>query len=140
MQELKQMVGVCGDLKVGINEQGIIAEKKARDWLRRKSYYNLQQIDWFVKKDTGEYFIVEAKHRELFKPPPFLGTGLDIKQLKLRIQIYKDLKIDTLLLVFVEDKYYYQFLSILEQTEYFDTKNNIRIYDIVHFNKSINEI
>lgn len=123
-------------MKVGINEQGILAEKKAREWLRGKNYYNLQQIDWLVKKNTGEYFIVEAKHRELYEPPPFWGTGLDIKQLKLRTQILKDLNIDTLLLVFTEKNYYYQYLSILEKTAYIDTKNKIRIYDIEHFNKS----
>ena len=115
-------------------EEGIEGEKKARSFLRTKGIFNMQQIDWLIKKD-GKYCIVEVKEKELYNPPPFFGTGLDIKQIKLRTQIYNDLNIDTILLVFIKNtsRIYYQYLSILERTDYFDTKNGIRIYNINAF-------
>jgi hypothetical protein len=121
---------------VSITIDGITAEKLAREWLIKKKIFNLQQLDWICKYNN-KYFIVEVKSRELYKPPPFLGTGLDIRQLKLRNQLFIDLKIDTLLLIFEKDtnNIYYEFLSKLEKTKYFDTKNKIRIYNIINFRK-----
>ena len=96
----------------------------------------MQQLDWIVKHEN-RYFIVEVKHRELFEPPPFYGTGLDISQLERRRQLFDDLGIDTILLVMTKDKTYYQnIFSYLEKHEYFDTKNNIRIYNIKGFKES----
>jgi len=121
---------------VGIEKEGILAEKKARLWLKKKGINNLQQIDWFFKSDkNNKYYCVESKSRELFEPPPFLGTGLDINQLKLRQQLLKNLGIDTILLIFEKNtnNVYWQFLSILEKSEYIDTKNRIRIYNIKSF-------
>ena len=117
---------------MGINEQGIEAEKKGRLFLKSKGMHNLQQIDWLFKYND-QYFAAEIKHRELFEPPPFFGTGLDLSQLKLRKQLYEDLGIDTYLIVFVGDTVYSERLSVLEKGEYFDTKNGIRIYDIKSF-------
>ena len=73
----------------------------------------------------------------MYNPPPFVGTGLDIRQVKLRTQIFKDLGIDTILLVFEKNtnNVYSGFLSKLEATKYFNTKNNIRIYNIENFKK-----
>lgn len=107
---------------MGISQDGILAERKARQWLKNKGINNLQQIDWLFKS-KNKYFCVESKSRELFKPPPFLGTGLDIIQLKLRKQLLKDLDIDTILLVFEKntDNIYWQFLSKLEKGNYTDT-------------------
>lgn len=124
---------------MSITTEGIKAEKQARLWLKDKGVYDIQQFDWFIKKN-GKYFIVEVKNRELFEPPPFTGTGLDISQLKRRKQIYEDLGIDTYLLVFVKNSndIYWQRLSVLEKTKYFDTKNNIRIYNIKEFKSSPN--
>ncbi len=122
-----------GGMKVGITEQGINAEKLGRTWLKNHGHDNIQQLDWIVKYEN-KYFIVEVKQRELFKPPPFLGTGLDIRQLKLRKQLFEDLNIDTLLLVFVDNKIYWQWISNLEKTKYFNTRNNIRVFNIDHFN------
>jgi len=68
---------------MSLTTDGIEAEQKARLFLKSKGLNNLQQIDWLLKKD-GEYYIFEVKQRELFEPPPFEGTGLDIKQIKLR--------------------------------------------------------
>jgi hypothetical protein len=118
---------------VSIIFEGIEGEKKAREWLLVHGYNNIQQFDWFVKT-RGKYFIIECKWRELFEPPPFQGTGLDIKQIERRRQIYIDLDIETILLVFTKCEIYYQKLfSVLEKTEYYDTKNKIRIYNISNF-------
>ena len=86
-------------------------------------------------KHKDKYYAVEVKVKELFEPPPFLGTGLNIKQIELRKQLYYDLDIDTLLLIFDKnsDKVYYNYLSKLEKTKYFDTKKGIRIYNIENF-------
>jgi len=119
---------------MGITEEGIEAEKRGRAFLRSKGIYNVQQIDWLCK--IGEkYYAVEVKHRELFEPPPFQGTGLDIRQLELRRQLLTDLDIDTYLIVFLKDTnmVYWQLLSVLEAGNHFDTKNNIRIYPIENF-------
>jgi hypothetical protein len=101
-----------GEMKVGIETEGILAEKAARRWLKNKGVNNLQQIDWLFRSNKNKkYYCVESKSRELFKPPPFLGTGLDITQLKLRLQLLKDIGIDTLLLVFEKNtkNIYWQF-------------------------------
>lgn len=98
--------------------------------------YKLQRPDWLAKRNGG-YIIIEVKERELFKPPPFLGTGLDIKQLRLREEARKDLDLRTFLMVFEKDtlNVYGQFLDVLEQGQYYDTRNQIRIYPIRNFNK-----
>jgi len=122
---------------MSITEQGIDAEKKARLFLKKKGMHNIQQIDWLLKYKK-KYFIIEVKNRELYEPPPFLGTGLDIRQLNLRREIFLNLKIDTILLVFSGDFIYWQSLfTVLEKTKYFDTKNKIRIYDILKFKKEL---
>jgi len=125
---------------MSITTQGLEAEKKARKILIQSGYTNIQQLDWLVKHN-GKYFAVEVKHRELFKPPPFTGTGMDIKQIERRRQIFEDLKIDTLYFAIVGDELYYNWLfTVLEKTEYFDTKNGIRVYNIIHFKKSTQKV
>ena len=119
---------------MGINDDGLIAERKGRLFLKSKGIHNIQQIDWLCNI-KGKYYAVEVKHRELFKPPPFWGTGLDISQLLLRKQLLKDLGIDTVLLVFIKNSttVYWESLSKLEAGKYFDTRNNIRIYPLENF-------
>lgn len=121
---------------MSITQDGIDAEKEARLFLNAKGIYDIQQFDWFIKKEN-KYYIIEVKNRELFKPPPFWGTGLDIAQIKKRIQVFNDLGIDTILLVFEKDteNIYFAYLSKLEKTIYYDTKNKIRIYNIENFKK-----
>lgn len=115
--------------------QGIEAEKKARTLLKKHGWF-IQQLDWIGKKND-RWVIFEVKDKELFQPPPFLGTGLDKSQIYLRNQLLKDLGLQTILLVFIKntEDVYYQYLDILESGEYFDTKSNIRIYPIKNFNK-----
>ena len=125
-------------MKVGINEEGIKAERLGREFMLKRGIRNHQQLDWIYKHE-GSYKIIEVKSRELFNPPPFSGTGLDIRQLDLRKQIYQDLGIDTTLLVFEKctRNVYYQDISILMKGKYFDTRNKIRIFPIVNFNKEV---
>ena len=118
---------------MSLTTEGIYAEKKARELLKRNGY-QLQQADWIGKKD-GKYTIFEVKERELFAPPPFLGTGLDKSQVYLRTQLLEDLGLRTYLIVFEKNtsNVYGQWLDKLEQTTYFDTKNGIRVYNIKEF-------
>jgi hypothetical protein len=118
---------------MSLTMEGIEAEKMARPILIEMGY-SLQQLDWIGKKD-GQWTVFEVKHRELFNPPPFLGTGLDKRQLGLRTELSNDLGLRTYLLVFIKNSQdvYGQFLDVLEQGEWFDTKNSIRIYKIDNF-------
>lgn len=124
-------------MKVGINEEGIKAEKLGRNWLISKGLYNHQQLDWIYRTDAGKYGIIEVKSRELFKPPPFWGTGLDKRQIDLRQQLYKDLGMQTILLVFESGtkNIYWQSLQKLLKGESFRTRNNIIIFPIENYNK-----
>ena len=38
----------------------------------------------------NKYYVVEVKHKEMFNTPPLMGQGLDIRQVKARMQFYKD--------------------------------------------------
>jgi len=121
---------------MSITLEGIEAEGKARTLLQNQGF-DIQQLDWIGKKN-GKWLIFEVKQRELFQAPPFDGTGLDIKQIDLRRKLYNDLLIDTYLIVYEKGtkNIYGQFLfGVLEETEYFDTKNKIRIYNLKNFKK-----
>jgi hypothetical protein len=120
---------------LSITTDGIEAEKKARLLLKERGWL-VQQIDWIGKKDD-KWVIFEIKQRELYTPPPFLGTGLDKSQLFLRNELLKDLGLRTMLIVFVKNTkdVYCQYIDILEAGEHFDTKNNIRIYPIKNFKR-----
>jgi len=119
---------------VSITLEGIEAEKKARLLLKKRGW-QIQQLDWIGKK-KNKWVVFEIKNRELFKPPPFLGTGLDKRQIFLRNELLKDLGLRTMLVVFIKDSddIYFQYLDILEKGKYFDTKNKIRIYPIMNYN------
>ena len=120
---------------MSILEQGIEGEKLARLILKDKfKVDNIFQADWIVLKN-GKYYVIEVKHKQLFKSPPFDGQGLDIRQVNARIKFYKDTGIRCLFLVMDKDtgKVYWQWLDVLEYTEHFTTRNNIRIYNITKF-------
>lgn len=94
------------------------------------------QADWLVKAN-GKWYVVEVKHKELFRPPPFYGQGLDIRQAIQRMKFYKDTGVRCLFLVIERPSgdIYWQWLDILEETDYFDTRNRIRVYNIECFKK-----
>jgi len=118
---------------MSITIEGIEAEKKARLLLKKHGWY-IQQLDWIGKKNN-QWVIFEIKNRELFQPPPFVGTGLDISQIYLRNNLLKELQLRTMLIVFIKgtDDIYYQYLDILEKDKYFDTKNGIRIFPLTSY-------
>lgn len=119
-----------------IIKQGIDGEQKARRFLRTQGITNIQQLDLMIEVER-KYYVIEVKVRDLFNPPPFYGTGLDIKQIKLRLQLYKDTGFETILLVLEKntDNIYMQKLLKLEEGKYYDTRNGIRIYPIENFVK-----
>jgi|WetSurMetagenome_2_1015567.scaffolds.fasta_scaffold562686_2 hypothetical protein len=120
---------------MSITLQGIEGEKKARlflqDIVKTKSMF---QLDWLFEY-RGSYFCLEVKNKELFKPPPFYGHGLDVRQILTRLKFYKKTGIRCLFLVFDSNNTYYQWLDVLDNTRHFTTINNIRIYNIDYFKK-----
>ena len=120
-----------------MTQQGIDGEQKGYKLIRELlPSMELQQLDLLGKMDD-KYIAFEIKQRELYSPPPFAGTGLDIAQLKRRLQLQEDLDIRTYMIVFVTgtDDVYGQYLDKLEEGLHFDTKNGIRIFDIANFIK-----
>ena len=102
----------------------------ARCFLKSRNIDNLFQADWIVVKDN-KYYVIEVKHKEKFRAPPFDGHGLDIRQVRARQKFYEDTGIRCLFLVFDFDRtIYYGWLDELEHGEHFDTKNGVRIYNI----------
>ena len=110
-------------------------ERKAL-WMLKEFGYEVQRLDWIGKKNN-EYTIFEIKERELFRPPPFLGTGLDQRQVYLRTQILNDLGMRTRIVVYEKgtNNIYHQYLDVLEAGKHYDTKNKIRIYPIENYKK-----
>ena len=117
---------------MGIIEAGIEGERLALDVLM-KAGFKCFQPDWIVFKN-GRYFIVEVKNQEAFEPPPFKGHGLPIWQVESRKNFLTITGIDTILLVKDSHGWMYQFLSVLEDDNFFDTiKSKRRIYPIDNF-------
>ena len=91
------------------------------------------QADWLVEKN-GKYYVVEVKHKEMFKAPPFDGHGLDIRQVRARMRFYSITGIRCLFLVIdMDGQIYWQWLDALEEGQKFDTKKGVRIYSIDGF-------
>lgn len=119
---------------MSINDIGKEGERMARLILKNTfKVDSLMQADWMCEKD-GTWYCVEVKHKEPFEPPPFKGHGLQAYQADMRMRFYKEMKIRCLFLVVdMDGTIYWQWLDELEKTEYFTTRNGIRIYDIKHF-------
>lgn len=121
---------------MSINDIGKVGEKLARDVL--KEWFRVDRIfqaDWMIKKD-GKWYVVEVKHKEMFKPPPFYGHGLDIRQVKARMEFWHDTDIRCLFLVIdLDGTVYWQWLDVLEDTPHIDTRNKVRVYNIDYFKK-----
>jgi hypothetical protein len=122
---------------MSITTIGIQGENIARRVLKEIfGVKDIFQADWLVKV-KGKWYVIEVKHKELFKPPPFYGQGLDIRQVIQRMRFYNDTGIRCLFLVIERPNgdIYWQWLDILEETDYFDTRNRIRVYNIECFKK-----
>ena len=124
-----------------IESIGKIGEQKVREYFKNViKVESIFQIDWVVLIN-GEYFLIEVKHQELFKKPPFDGHGLPIYQVTARMEFYKKTGIRPILFVIEKNNpnvFYYQLLDKLEKTPYYDTeKSGRRIYNIKYFKKAI---
>ena len=119
---------------MSINDIGKEGERLARTVLiDRFKVDGIFQADWIVERN-GHYYVVEVKHKEMFKAPPFDGHGLNIRQVKSRMKFFHEAGIRCLFLVIdMDGKIYWQWLDVLEKRRKFDTKNGVRIYDINSF-------
>ena len=120
---------------MGITQQGIDGEQKLFKWLANRG------VDFFqadaIGIDKDNYAIWEVKNKaEPFKPPPFYGHGLDIRQVNARLKFQSKTSIRCGFVVFELSKniILWQWLDELEKGEHFDTKNGIRIYPVENFN------
>ena len=121
---------------MSINDIGKEGERMARsilkDWFRVD---NIFQADWLIKKNDS-YYVVEVKHKDMFRPPPFYGHGLDIRQVKARMAFMRETGIRCMFLVIDTDgRVFWQWLDVLEKGRHIDTKNGIRVYSIEGFKK-----
>ena len=122
---------------MSINDIGKEGERLARMVLiDRFKVDGIFQADWIVEKNDT-YYVVEVKHKEMFKAPPFDGHGLDIRQVKSRMKFFRKFNIRCLFLVIdMTGKVFWQWLDVLEQGRKFDTRKGVRIYAIEGFNKA----
>lgn len=122
---------------MSINDIGKEGERIARDILKDCFHVDdIFQADWLINKN-GTWYVVEVKHKEMFSPPPFYGQGLNAYQADMRIRFWHETGIRCLFLVIdsTTEEIYWGWLDELEQTQYFQTRNGIRIYNIAHFHK-----
>ena len=119
-----------------MTDDGKYGEKMARLLLKKKGYW-LGQIDWCGIKDN-KLIMFEIKYKKKFTPPPFIGHGLDIRQINNRMKIYEITKLPTFFMVLdkEDNNWYVQWLHKLESADpkdKFDTKFGIRIYKLELF-------
>jgi len=119
---------------VRIEELGKEGEQEARILLKKCGFW-IMQVDWMGERN-GEYLLFEIKKKEKFKPPPFVGHGLDYRQVVARLRFQKKTGIRCMFLVKDVDDglWYWNYLDILEDGEKFMTRNKIRVYPLTAFN------
>ncbi len=119
---------------MGITEQGIEGEQKLFEYLRNKGIEFFQADG--IGLDHNNYCIYEVKNKaEPFKPPPFLGHGLNIGQVKARLKFQKVTGMRCKFIVFQQNdnSVCSAWLDELEKGKHFDTRFGIRIYPIENF-------
>lgn len=117
-----------------MQDEGIEGEQKLGRYLKEKSIHYLQPDA--IGKEGGAWVVYETKMKdEPFKPPPFYGHGLEVYQVKARLQLHKEKDMRCKFIVFQKNNSVVcsQWLDILEEGEHFDTKNGIRIYPLTNF-------
>jgi hypothetical protein len=121
---------------VSITEQGREGEILAMKYLKSKCKCEIFQADWLAYKN-GKYYVIEVKYKELYKSPPFDGQGLNVRQVVSRMKFFQDTSIRCYFLCITkpDNQVIGQWLDILESGRKFDTRNNIRIYDIAGFQR-----
>jgi len=114
-------------------KNGHEGEQKARLLLKRLGY-EIFQADWIGFKEN-KYVMFEIKHKERYKSPPFEGHGLPSYQARKRLEFSQKTGIRNMLIVFEKttNLIFYQWLDILEQGEFYDTRNSIRVYPLQNF-------
>lgn len=119
---------------MSINDIGKEGERLAREVLIDRFKVDcIFQADWIIGRN-GHYYIVEVKHKEMFKAPPFDGYGLDVRQVKSRMRFFRTQGIRCLFLVIdMKGHVLWQWLDVLEKGQKFDTKKGVRIYHINQF-------
>ena len=119
---------------MSITNDGITGEQLARIILK-KHHFNLFGGDWIIKSKTGNYYLVEVKHKEMFKAPPFDGQGLDLRQILARKEFQEKTGIRTVFLVIdkVTKKTYWNFLDTLFAGKQFQTRHKIVIFPLENY-------
>jgi hypothetical protein len=131
---------------MSIDKIGHEGELIILNYLKSIGAKNIFQADWIAEID-GEYRIIESKHQDIFRPPPFWGTGLPEYQVRARMAFYTATRIKPYLYVVEKSDYdkkenhhliWSQSFIRLEMGEYKDTQgeNRRRIYDISSFDKT----
>jgi hypothetical protein len=110
-------------------------ELKALNLFKRLGF-EVQSPDWIAIKDN-QCIVLEVKHKERFRPPPFEGHGLDLRQIYLRNVLYKKTGMRTYVIIFEinTNNIFGNYLDSLERGDYFYTTNRIRVYPLHCFNK-----
>lgn len=115
-------------------EEGVAGEQKLFAYLKGKG------IEFFqadaIGKEGETHVVYETKNKsEPFRPPPFLGHGLEVRQVNARLRFQKETGIRCKFIVFQknDNSVCSAWLDELEQGNHFDTKNGIRIYPIENF-------
>ena len=119
---------------MGMTEQGIEGEQKLKRYLQSQDILFFQPDGIGLNKDTYTLYEVKMKS-EPFKPPPFYGHGLEIYQIKARLEFYRKTGMRCRFIVFQskDNVVCSAWLDELEKGEHFDTKNGIRIYPVDNF-------
>lgn len=119
---------------MGMTQQGIEGEQLLFKYLHNKGIIFFQPDGIGLDKDN--YVLYEVKNKaEPFYPPPFLGHGLEIRQVNARLNFQKKTGIRCKFIVFEtkSNVICQQWLDELEKGEHFDTAKGIRIYPIDNF-------
>ena len=122
---------------MSILEEGRIGEVKGREWLIAHGF-RVFQADWiaFNPRDNT-YFTVEVKNQAMFMAPPFDGHGLPLWEVKARLAFQRAVGVRAILLVLdkATQKWFWQFLDVLESGESYDTKGSHprRVYPVKNF-------
>lgn len=122
-------------IRNGIAKVGFDGEWKALEVIKQvfNTDGSAMQVDWIFRTGSS-YYVVEVKHQEYYKAPPFNGHGLPKWQVEARLGFYKDTGIRPILLIIEKPLagVYVQYLDVLNSSNdnYFDTKGNSprRIY------------
>lgn len=124
--------------RMGITEQGILGEQMAFQFCFSRGLKCLQS-DLLYENRDGEYVMLEVKHQEPFKAPPFDGHGLPPQQVQKRLDIFKKHGIRCVFVVFDKEEHaiYYQWLDTLDAGKKAPTPTGSRvIYPLEAFIKA----